>query len=264
MSTAQRTNEQRAEQRLRYRWPIRFARELKQKPLIGQIVDVTSRGLAFLYHPGQHCPQPDQLITTSFGVPHFSSQGSFDTVLTNRVGRVCRVDSLSDRVNRIAIQFAEPLFFRPGEQNISDAEVKKRLEAAARFLVRGKRKAVAHDDTPAETASSATAESESTPQVRKPADSEDQAARKLRACAEQIAKVKAEAAQQIARVSAEAAEAIARIETELDAGASIRGRKRGARTRKKSRSEEQIAPPVPDRSLLDRIDSFFTDKSKVF
>ena len=174
MSTVERTNEQRAERRLQYRWPIRFAGELRQKPLIGQIVDVTSRGLAFLYHPGERCPQPDQLITTSFGVPHFNSQGSFDTVIANRVGRVCRVDSLSDKVNRVAIEFTEPLFFRPGEQDISDAEVRKRLEAAARSLVRGKRQAITRGQTPAETASTAAAEKKPASRPRKSANPQEQ------------------------------------------------------------------------------------------
>jgi hypothetical protein len=123
--------DQRSEKRLRYRWHTRFALSPRQKPLSGQMVDVSSKGMALLYHNDESCPGPDQLITTNFGVPHFDSGGSFDTVFFNRIGRVCRIDNLTSKVNRIAIQFAEPLFFKPGEQDISDSEAKQRLEAKA-------------------------------------------------------------------------------------------------------------------------------------
>jgi hypothetical protein len=134
------TREQREEKRLRYRWHARFASNPKQKPLTGQMVDVSSKGMALLYHADENCPQPDQFITTNFGVPHFDSDDSFDTVFFNRIGRVCRVDNLTSKVNRIAVQFAEPLSFKPGEQNISDSDVKQRLEAKARLIVSGKEK----------------------------------------------------------------------------------------------------------------------------
>jgi len=110
--------EQRAEKRLRYRWHARFASNPRQKPLSGQMIDVSSNGMAILYHADENCPGPNQSITTNFGVPYFDSGDSFDTVYFNRVGRVCRIDNLTSKVNRIAIQFAEPLFFKPGEQDI--------------------------------------------------------------------------------------------------------------------------------------------------
>jgi hypothetical protein len=132
--------EQRSEKRLRYRWHARFASNPKQKPLSGQMVDISSKGMALLYHNDDSCPGQDQLITTNFGVPHFGSGGSFDTVFFNRVGRVCRIDNLTGKVNRIAIQFAEPLFFKPGEQDISDTDAKQRLEAKAQQIVGAKEK----------------------------------------------------------------------------------------------------------------------------
>ena len=75
--------------------------------------------MAMLFHANEDCPRTDQSITANFGVPHFDAHGSFDTAFFNRVGRVFRVDNLTTRVNRIAVQFAEPLFFKPGEQDIS-------------------------------------------------------------------------------------------------------------------------------------------------
>jgi len=132
--------EQRAEKRLCYRWHARFALNPKQKPLSGQMVDVSSKGIALLYHADKNCPRPDQFITTNFGVPYFDSDDSFDTVFFNRIGRVCRIDNLTSKVNRIAIQFAEPLFFKPGEQGISDSEAKQRLQAKAQLIVGTKEK----------------------------------------------------------------------------------------------------------------------------
>jgi len=128
------TTNQRTEQRLRYRWPVRFARDVKGKPSPGQIVDVSSRGLAILCHADKKCPNPDQLVTVDFGVPHFDSVNSFDPVFFSRIGRVCRVDNLSNLVNRVAVQFAEPLFFKPGEQNISESDARQRLEAKAQSI----------------------------------------------------------------------------------------------------------------------------------
>lgn len=104
------------------------------------MVDVSSKGMALLYHNNKSCPGPDQLITTNFGVPYFDAGDSFDTVFFNRTGRVCRIDNLTSRVNRIAIQFAEPLFFKPGEQNISESDAKQRLDAKARLIAGSKEK----------------------------------------------------------------------------------------------------------------------------
>jgi hypothetical protein len=134
--------EQRAEKRLRYRWHARFALNPKQKPLSGQMVDISSKGMALLYHADENCPHPNQSITTNFGVPYFDSGDSFDTVFFKRIGHVCRIDNLTSKVNRIAIQFAESLFFKPGEQNISDSDAKQRLEAKAQLIVRAKEKPV--------------------------------------------------------------------------------------------------------------------------
>jgi len=143
----EKAREQRAENRLRYRWHARFALNPKQKPLSGQMVDVSSNGMAILYHADENCPGPNQSITTNFGVPYFDSGDSFDTVFFNRIGRVCRIDNLTSKVNRIAIQFAEPLFFKPGEQGIIDSDAKQRLEAKAQLIVSAKEKTVVKAQT---------------------------------------------------------------------------------------------------------------------
>lgn len=139
-------NERRAEQRLRYRWPVRFTTSSRKEPSSGGIVDVSSNGLAFLCHAGRGCPKQGQIITANFGVPRFDSNDSFDTTFFKRTGRVCRVDSLSGRVNRVAIQFSEPLFFGPGEQNISESDARKRLEGKARSMLENRVKSEAYGE----------------------------------------------------------------------------------------------------------------------
>ena len=134
-------SERRSEQRLRYRWPVRFAGDAHQAPAPGQIIDISSGGMGLLCRADESCPQLGQPIRASFGVPHFDSEGSFDTVLFNRMGRVCRVADVDRSIRFIALQFGEPLFFKPGEQNISETEIRERLKAKAKSIVESRAKA---------------------------------------------------------------------------------------------------------------------------
>jgi len=189
-------SEQRTEQRLHYRWPVRFVRNLKEKPAPGQIVDVSSKGLAILCHADKNCPHPDQMVTIDFGVPHFDSADSFDPVFFNRIGRVCRVDNLRNKVNRVALQFAEPLFFKPGEQDISESDVQQRLQAKTRSIVKAEEKAriyrealvIAEERTRSYTKAKFEAQEELKAEIEARTKAEaklrDQAKEKLRAYAE--------------------------------------------------------------------------------
>jgi len=123
--------EQRRERRLNYDWPIRFAEGFGQTLLQGRMVDISSRGGSFTCLADKDCPHPGQEITTLFSVPRFGSTGSFDMANYNRRGRVCRVDAVDAVCRRVAIQFTEPLFFKPGEQEINESEAKHRLKAVA-------------------------------------------------------------------------------------------------------------------------------------
>lgn len=271
MSRMRKTNESRAEQRLRYRWPVRFTTNPKQKqPFSGQLVDVSSRGMALLFYADRNCPHPDQLVTAGFGVPYFDSHGSFDTVFFNRDARVCRVDNLSGGVNRVAVQFAEPLFFKPGEQNVSEADAQQRLEAKARSVVRASRGSGTHDAALAKAGSRATAEAKLRTKAEKKArteadkrvKAEAEAREQVRACSDQIAKVKAEAAKEIARITAEAADAIAGIEAEFTAEAATGERTPGRSSRKKNSRRD--AGRSEERGLMKKVDTFLTDRSTVF
>ncbi|HUV64250.1 MAG TPA: hypothetical protein VMW24_10150, partial [Sedimentisphaerales bacterium] len=114
----------------------------------------------------------------------------------------------------------------------------------------------------AKTGSRAAAERKSRAQAKRRVGIEKEARRKVQGYAEQIAKVKAEAAQQIAKVSAEAADAIARIQAGLDAEASAPGDNRSASTKEKNAKQKAGQPRGP--GLLRKVDSFITDKNKVF
>ena len=136
----EKADDRRAEQRLTYRWPVRFSRDVKKKPFPGQIVNVSSKGLSILCHADGNCPALDQVVKVDFSVPHFGSADSFDAVFFSRIGHVCRVDNLSSMVNRVAFQLDEPLFFKPGEQGISESDAQKRLEAKARSITKAEEK----------------------------------------------------------------------------------------------------------------------------
>lgn len=259
------------------------------------MVDISSKGMALLYHADKNCPKPEQIITTNFGVPHFDSDDSFDTVFFNRIGRVCRVDNLTSKVNLIAVQFSEPLFFKPGEQNISDADAKKRLEAKARSIVGGKGKTVTkasakvkEDNKTKYTAeetqraySEALARAEK--KIRSYAEAKAQAEEKLKTEIE--AKVRAEE-----KVKAET-KARARAETKAKSEAMLRAKaekKAKAESEKRAKIEAELrektehkpkaqkkktnqkkdtrdkTKPSGDGILMDKVDKFITDRNRIF
>lgn len=110
------TSERRTEERLRYHWPIWFAEDIHGELGQGQMTDVSSRGAAFTCYADQQCPYPGQHVTARFSVPQYGEDGAFNVVDFIRSGHVCRVEEVNSALRRIALQFAEPLPFRPGEQ----------------------------------------------------------------------------------------------------------------------------------------------------
>jgi len=114
-------NDRRREQRLRYHWPVWFAEDFNNVLTQGQMVDVSSEGAAFTCHADENCPSPGQNVTARFSVPCFGMDDSFDMANFTRNSRICRVENVNSFLNRIAVQFAEPLPFRPGEQAASNS-----------------------------------------------------------------------------------------------------------------------------------------------
>ncbi len=109
-------NERRSEQRLRYYWPIWFAEDFDEALSQGQMLDISSRAAAFTCHADDTCPYLGQEITARFSVPRFGPDDSFDMANFTRSAHICRVDDVSRFLRRVAVQFAEPLPCKPGEQ----------------------------------------------------------------------------------------------------------------------------------------------------
>ncbi len=120
--------ERRSERRLRYHWPVWFAENFDGALTQGQMVDVCSRGAAFTCYADEECPYPGQYMTARFSVPRFGQADSFDMADFVRSGSVCRVDHVNPFLRRVAIQFAEPLPFKPGEQAADEADARERLK----------------------------------------------------------------------------------------------------------------------------------------
>lgn len=123
------TKEKRKEQRLCYDWPIRFFKDLRAMHFPGRTVDLSSEGMAFICHADKNCPRPGQEINTRFSVPRFGPDGRINQVVFTQRARTCRVDEVSNLLCRVAIQFAKPLFFKPGEQDITESDAQEKLEA---------------------------------------------------------------------------------------------------------------------------------------
>lgn len=116
--------ERRREKRLSYHWPVWFAEDFTENLSQGQMVDISSSGAAFTCL-AQESPYQGQYITTRFSVPRYNSDDSFDMESHIRNGFVRRVDQINGYMRKIAIQFSEPLMFKPGEQNTMAQELEE-------------------------------------------------------------------------------------------------------------------------------------------
>lgn len=267
--------EQRAEQRLNYRWPVQFTQDNQEEAFPGQIVDVSSRGIAFLCHADENCPYTGQYLTTNFAVPYFDRSNSFDTVLFNRSGYVQRLDELSSQVHRIVVCFEEPLFFKPGEQGISESDLQNRLEAKTLSIIKAEEKAKVYDEALtraeerirfyAEAKAKTDARAKSEMQARVKAEARAKSEAKLRAKAEKQAKAEAERrtkveaeaqkkdkqhAQAMARLKAETAATIAKIEEDL---------------KSMGISNIKITDRQPIKDIVfEKVDKFVKDRNKIF
>jgi hypothetical protein len=121
-------SDRRREQRLRYRWPVWFAEDFGETLSQGEMVDISSRAAAFTCYADESCPHAGQNITARFSVPRLGPDDSFDMESFIRSGQICRVDEVNGFLRRVAIQFAEPLPFKPGEQAGSEADTHNRLK----------------------------------------------------------------------------------------------------------------------------------------
>ena len=120
--------ERRREKRLRYNWPVWFAENYDSVLAQGQMVDISSGGAAFTCYTDA-CPGGSDNITARFSVPRYGKNNSFDMDNYIRDGRICRIEEVSPYIRRIAVQFFEPLPFKPGEYDDTEAlQVDETLE----------------------------------------------------------------------------------------------------------------------------------------
>ena len=106
--------ERRREKRLRYNWPVWFAANFDGELSQGQMENISSSGAAFTCYTDK-CPYNEHKITARFSVPLYDENNSFDLENFVRDGRICRIDEVSPFVRRVAVEFAEPLPFKPAE-----------------------------------------------------------------------------------------------------------------------------------------------------
>ncbi len=92
------------------------------------MVDVSSGGAAFTCYADHACPYPGQRITARFSIPRYGTDRSFDMADFTRSGNVLRVDPLNSNLRRVAVQFVEPLPFRPAEQSHAELEPASSLQ----------------------------------------------------------------------------------------------------------------------------------------
>jgi hypothetical protein len=109
--------ERRREQRLKVGGNIWFNPEGNEKTLQGQLVDISSSGMAFTCYNKKGIPASGQQITARFTVPFFTPEGLIQSRKFTRTAKVCRIGNANSYLKRIAVQFAEPLPFKPAEQN---------------------------------------------------------------------------------------------------------------------------------------------------
>ncbi|MHC4244809.1 MAG: PilZ domain-containing protein [Planctomycetota bacterium] len=103
-------NERRTEQRLRYSLPVWFAEYPKETIARGQMVDISSRGAAFISHTHDSCPSFGQHITARFKVPNYHPDHSFDIVNFTRSAHVCRVNRVHTYRKIMLMNPIKPIF----------------------------------------------------------------------------------------------------------------------------------------------------------
>lgn len=107
------------EQRLSYNWPVWFAEDFNDELSQGQMVDIASDGASFTCYADK-CPYIGQHVTARFSVPRYGADNSFDLENFVRSGKIFSITETAPFVRSVSLQFSEPLPFKPGE--IDDTE----------------------------------------------------------------------------------------------------------------------------------------------
>lgn len=109
LSMSQTINRRRAP-RLRYRVIVRYAENSEDKKVVseGQMLDVSSGGLAFRCSADENCPYEGQSLVTQFNIPNAEVHDSSMMEFT-RTGHVLRVQKVNPNLRNVAVRFDEPL-----------------------------------------------------------------------------------------------------------------------------------------------------------
>ena len=108
--------ERRKEERLYCDWPIWFAEGRGKKLYHGEILNISSKALAFVCRADRNLPHPGSNVTTYFSVPHAGCCDSSDVVVFSCTACVYRIDTLEDRsLRRVVFQFDKLLPFKPSK-----------------------------------------------------------------------------------------------------------------------------------------------------
>jgi hypothetical protein len=99
-----------------YNWPIWLKDDIGQELVQGEMVDISSKAAAFTCHAYESYASEGQELTAYFSVPICGPGNSFAVRNFTRSGCTCRVEPINDELRRVAVQFAKPLSFKPGEQ----------------------------------------------------------------------------------------------------------------------------------------------------
>lgn len=96
--------------RLRYRVTVRFAEvsEAGQPTSEGQMLDVSSGGLAFRCRTDEKCPHEGQQLVTHFSIPNAEARDGSMMTFT-RTGCVLRIQQVNSDLCNVAVRFDEPL-----------------------------------------------------------------------------------------------------------------------------------------------------------
>lgn len=106
----------RTEERLRYQWPVLFAKDFTEAVSEGIMTDVSSGGIAFLCKADENSPQVNQELALRFSIPHPDEYFSYNITSLSRTGRVLRVDIKSNSMCQVSVQFNKPLTLKPCQE----------------------------------------------------------------------------------------------------------------------------------------------------
>ncbi len=123
-------HERRREQRLYYRRPMWYFHTLNKIRHKGRMVDISSNGMGFTCSiTAQNPLAARQTISTRLDVPLFGKDGNYDMVRFDRDGQICRVEKVNNSTHRVALQFSQPLPFKPAEQGLPNSVIEQKLAA---------------------------------------------------------------------------------------------------------------------------------------